>query len=183
MTLLLDAGLRDEQRKLAELARFTDRVPAPEPGFAAGRTVPVLLAGGLAAVIVGFGWNRAAGAADPRGAVPGVAIGIAGVAVLAVVTAVHLVRMRAAVEGRKAAVLRPLADRYQATLSTVDLAAAPPAGTAAQPGPATVLVAPGITRFHRTGCPTLTDVAAVAVRRGDVDPGLRPCQICEAGPR
>ena len=176
--LVLDAGLRDEQCKLAELAEFTS--PANEPGHrpATGSTGPVLIGGGLATLIVGLGWNQAATAAGDRGAIPGIALGITGVIMLTVVAAAHLLRLRAGVAARKAAVLGSLADRYRPSADAVHLTAAPADGPARPAG--MFLVAPGLTRFHRPGCPTLAEVEAIAVAGREVDPALRPCQICEA---
>jgi hypothetical protein len=173
LTLLLEAGLRDEVRTLAELG---GQAPSAETGFGYGGALAVLVAGGLAAAIVGLGWNQAAAASDERSAVPGLTIGMAGLILLAVAAAATLLRTRAAVEGRKVVVLRPLAERYQATVVTVDVTGP----GLARPDGRMVFVAPGLTRFHTADCPTLTDVDANAVERRQVDPRLRPCQICEA---
>ncbi|HZQ78501.1 MAG TPA: hypothetical protein VFE55_14290 [Acidimicrobiia bacterium] len=182
VTAVLYAGLQDEAAKLAELARACG-LPGPpgssENGFTSRRLVPAVLAGGAAAAVVGIGWNQAAAASDERGAVPGLAVGIAGLIVLSGAAAVRLLRVRAGVETRKAAVLVPLAARYRPA-TVLDLSADRATWSSAAPAAGTVLVAPGLSRFHREGCPTLADLEVTAVRLADVDPTLRPCRICEA---
>ena len=187
LTLLLDAGLRDAARMVAELADVSPLSACPpqtENGFAGGGIVPIVVAGGVAAVLVGLGWNQAAGAPDEGSAVPGLTIGLAGLLVGAVAAAARLLALRATVARHRAAVVGPLAARYRPAPVTVDLAAGPATVTSsAASDPATVIVASGLTRFHRAGCPTLHDVDTTVVSRNDLAADLRPCQICEAGDR
>ena len=181
VTLLLSAGLRDEQRKLAELAGLTAEVGVFAPPRS--RRLPAA-AVAVAAVGLLAGWNQAAMASDQDGAVPGLTIGLAALVLAALSFAVHLVTLRQAVQVEKVAVLSPLAQRYGIGFrpaAVLDLTEARRAAVPVETLPAgRVLVAPGLTRFHRPGCPTLAEVRPTPVDRKAVDPSLRPCQLCGA---
>jgi hypothetical protein len=43
-----------------------------------------------------------------------------------------------------------------------------------------VLTAPGLTRFHRPGCPALAGLGARSIECGDIPAALAPCEVCEA---
>ena len=186
MTLLLSAGLRDEFDKLAELAATVPDTASPPPSRATAGTAPLLVAGGVAVALVAAGWNTASLASDHAGAVPGVTLGVAGLLLVAIVSAGSLVRLRVRLQAAKATVLPAVAVRWP---DRRGLLAAPSngkvvdvAGLEAADAPAArgeVLVAPGLTRYHQPGCPTLAELTPTAVPLSEADPGLRPCRICE----
>ncbi|HVW31257.1 MAG TPA: hypothetical protein VHL53_01850 [Acidimicrobiia bacterium] len=179
IAVLLDAGLRDERRQLAALAAAAGR-PGPtlpsETRFGSGGRRPPLFMVALGAAAVGLGWNEAAAAADERAALPGLMIAIGGLVLALGGTTVRLLRAGATIRRGRAEVLSALAGRYRPAAATVD-----PGGPSRAPGADTVLVAPGLSRFHRAGCPTLAAVETTAVGRAAAAAGLRPCQLCEAG--
>jgi hypothetical protein len=185
MTLLLSAGLRDEFDKLAELAAAVPDTASPPPSGATG-TAPLLVAGGVAVALVAAGWNTASLASDHAGAVPGVILGAAGLLLVAGVSAGSLVRLRAHLQAAKATVLPAVAVRWPdrrgllaaaSNRKVVDVAGLEAAAAPAARGE--VLVAPGLTRYHQPGCPTLAELTPTAVPISEADPGLRPCRICE----
>jgi hypothetical protein len=42
-----------------------------------------------------------------------------------------------------------------------------------------LVVAPGLSRYHRPGCPSVVGLAVRAVARRDMPGGLTPCQLCD----
>ena len=44
-----------------------------------------------------------------------------------------------------------------------------------------LVVAPGLTRFHRAGCPSVAGLAVSPLDRRDIPGGLSPCRLCDAG--
>jgi hypothetical protein len=186
MTLLLSAGLRDEFDKLAELAARIPGTASPPPSRATAGTAPLLVAGGVAVALVTAGWNTASLASDHAGAVSGVTLGVAGLLLVAIVSAGSLVRLRARLQAAKATVLPAVAVRWPdrrgllaaaSNRKVVDVAGLEAAAAPAARGE--VLVAPGLTRYHQPGCPTLAELTPTAVPISEADPGLRPCRICE----
>jgi hypothetical protein len=170
VTLLLTADLSDQHAKLAELGSAT--------GTPAATTVPPVRTAALAAVwalsavLLYAGWDKAATADDRDGAVPGVTLGVGALLLTATAGSVSTLRLRRAVGAGKAQVL--------ATVSAATTpAAAIVAGAGARSDRSGLFTAPGLTRYHRGGCPTLADVPAVPIS-GAPDPGLAPCRICEA---
>lgn len=101
------------------------------------------------------------------GATTGLGIAVAGLVVAGVVVGLtQLVgRSRLAVrKGRLLGFLRP----------------EPAVAVAGATASGFVLVAPGLSRFHRDGCPTLARTAATRLPRSEVDGRLTACQICGA---
>jgi len=196
--LRLQADLHDEWRKLdrieaalrgeplpdaAELLAAARqgpalrRAPGPElqPALSRsgqrGRRLPAVLTGGglaVAAAIVFLGYHRAAGTGDVADATGGLGVGVAGLLVAGAVVGVTQLIGRSRLAARKGRLLAPF-------LRPVPAAAVAAAGTAG-----VVLVAPGLTRFHLDGCPTLSGTRATRLPRQEVNGGLSPCQICGA---
>jgi hypothetical protein len=186
ITLLLSAGLRDELHKLAELAATLPGTASPPPSRATADTTALLVAGGVAVALVAAGWNTASLASDHADAVPGANLGITGLLLVAIVSAGSLVRLRTRLQAVKATVLPAVAARWPARRGplaaasdgkVVDVASLEAA--APQPACGEVLVAPGLTRYHQPGCPTLAELTPTAVPLSEADRGLRPCRICE----
>ncbi|HET9772209.1 MAG TPA: hypothetical protein VFS16_15050 [Acidimicrobiia bacterium] len=131
------------------------------PGFAAGAA---MLAAG---VVVVLGYDRAAGTGDVADATDGLAVGVAGLVLAGLVIGLSQLVGRSRLAARKGRLLAPFLR---------------PAPAAALAGAASgfVLVAPGLTRFHHEGCPTLDRTEATRLRRSDVNGSLTACQICGA---
>ena len=199
--LRLQADLHDEWRKLdrieaalrgeplpeaAELlagarqGTVVERDPVPprpelQPAFAESgqrgrRLRAVLAAAGLvvAAVIVAVGYDRAAGTGNVADATGGLGIAVAGLLVASTVVGTTQLVGRGRLASRKshllASFLRPA-----------------PAGVPALAGTGGfVFVAPGLTRFHLDGCPTLSRTEAERLPRSEVNGALTPCRICGA---
>jgi hypothetical protein len=194
--LRLQADLHDEWRKLDRIEAALRGTPLPDPAeLLAGarqgtagvqpqrelqpalaqdgdrrRRLPGLVGGiglALAAVVVALGYDRAAGSGDVAAATSGLGIGVAGLLVAgAAVGGTQLIgRNRLAV--RKGHLLGPFLRPAPATPAL--------AGAAGF-----VLVAPGLTRFHLDGCPTLSRTQTTRLPRQEVVDSLSPCRICGA---
>jgi hypothetical protein len=197
--LRLQADLHDEWRKLDRIEAALQGTPLPDPAeLVAGarhgttappeprpelqpafavdagpsrRRLPAVLAGGglvVAALILGLGYDRAAGTGDVSDATGGLGIGVAGLLVAAAVVGLTQLIGRSRLAARKGRLLAPFLR---------PVAAAVPAGAG---GPGFVLVAPGLTRFHLDGCPTLARTETRRLPRQEVNGGLAPCRICGA---
>jgi hypothetical protein len=151
---LLTAGLADRE-SLVE--GRSSAVPSRR------RRGPVVIAAGvLAAVLVALGWNGASTASDGSSALPGALLAAVGVALAAAVVSTNIAgwsrRLDGATDVRESAARDLTAD-----------------------DDASVIVAPGLTRFHRRGCLALVGVDGRAVGRKSLGPGMRPCGICHTG--
>jgi hypothetical protein len=124
----------------------------------------------LLAVAVLFGsWARASSVDQPKQAIAAVAIAIFGLVLVALGAVGSTLTVKRHVQRRKAQV-------FSAFLAP-DMAATAPAPAA----PAGSLVtAPGLTRYHRAGCPSVAGLPVRAVERRNLPSGLAACQLCEA---
>jgi hypothetical protein len=126
----------------------------------------------LALSFVVAAWVRASGEANPNPA--GFrAIGTAAVGLVAgaLTAALATMSVKRNIQIRKSRVLLPWA--LAGTVRGYS--------TRSEPGSASggkVLVAPGLTRFHATGCLALDGLPTSEVDAGDVPPGLAPCELC-----
>ena len=120
------------------------------------------LAAAVAVVAAGFQHSANSGAADR--AFGGLATGVAGVALAALVVGAYTVALRRRLGVRKVALLAGW------------LA---PTGAAEVPVPGVVLVGDGLSRFHTEGCPTLARARTTHIPRADVG-NRTPCAICGA---
>ena len=204
--LLVGADLHDEWRKLdrieaairGEAADETaaDRVDG-EPVLAtngkrrAPRLVPsaapageghanvALLAGlSVALIVMIIGWNKAAGTGDAKVAFSGLAVSLAGVVVASAMVAAYTFWLRRSVGNRQAELLGPYLVAEAASHPPVR--ARQPRTSGDDPIDAPVLVAPGLTHFHRPGCPAIAGVKTKVTPRARVRSGLSPCGICGA---
>jgi hypothetical protein len=178
--LRLQADLHDEWRKLDRIEqalRKDDVVPlvetAPQPESRARARVVAPVAGlVLALAVIGIGFQKAANTGSVDHAITGLAVGVAGLGLAALVVAATVLISRARLAGRKSTVLAPWL-RPGAALPAL-------AGTGGLAAVTFVCIAPGLTRFHRQGCPTLIRAEYDEIPREAVPDGLRPCQICGA---
>jgi hypothetical protein len=197
ITLRLQADLHDEWRKLDRIEAALLGTPLPDPAellagarqgplvqpepraelqpaFArAGgrRRLPAFLGGvglAVAAVIVGLGYHRAAGTGDIADATGGLGIGVAGLLVACAAVGVTQLIGRSHLAARKGRLLGPFL-RPAATATTAMVGAG-----------GFVLVAPGLTRFHLDGCPTLSRTETTRLPRQEINGSLTPCRICGA---
>jgi ABC-type Fe3+-siderophore transport system permease subunit len=201
-TLWLSADLHDEWRKLdrieAAIRGDSAAVAAPEAEPADGTVneingsrrsrrirvaaseghASVALLGGLAvaATVMLVGWHRAAATGDARVAFTGLSISVAGVVVAAATVAAYTFWLRRSVSNRQVELLSPYLIADAAT-SMVNRAAAT---RGAGPVDDRVLVAAGLTHFHRPGCPAIYGVKATLTKRARVRAGMSPCGICGA---
>lgn len=129
-------------------------------GFAGRRLVHGAWAG--AAFLLVLGWFQASNADDGAGAWPGALMAVGGLVAAGVVTVVTLAAW--------SRTTRP------ETVPTVGRA---PGGDGDE-RPAVLLVAVGLTRYHRPGCRTLAELQTQPVPPDQLDPSLRACQICQA---
>lgn len=164
----------------ASEARTRSRLPlvvddgARRARRAAGVAVLALAGAGI---VVAVGWDDAAGSADPRPAIAGLTTAVSGLTLAGVVVVTYTLWQKRRVRDREVRLLAPyvLADAVR----SLPVPTSPP-GAPATSGE--VLTAPGLTRFHRPGCPALMGVAgAVPVSPDSVHPDLRPCGICGTG--
>ena len=123
----------------------------------------------LLAVAVLFGsWARASSVDQPKQAIAAVAIAIFGLVLVALGAVGSTLTVKRHVQLRKAQV-------FSAFL-------APDAATAAPPAPTGSLVtSPGLTRYHRAGCPSVAGLPVRAVERRNLPSGLAACHLCDAG--
>ena len=124
----------------------------------------------LLAVAVLFGsWARASSVDQPKQAIAAVAVAIFGLVLVALGAVGSTLTVKRHVQLRKAEV-------FSAFLAP-DVAA-----TAASPvAPAGSLVtSPGLTRYHRAGCPSVAGLPVRAVERRNLPSGLAACHLCEA---
>jgi hypothetical protein len=180
--LRLQADLHDEWRKLDRIEAALRGEPLPDPSEvmtdltdvtdvsdrkpATPALQPALIAVGLvlSGAVVALGYHRAADTGDVADATTGLGIGVAGLVFAAVVVGLTQLVGRGRLATRKGHLLGGFLR--------------PAALAAADNG--FVLVAPGLTRFHRDGCPTLSRTTPTRLARSDVNGSLSACQICGA---
>jgi hypothetical protein len=150
------------------------REPVPAGASAAGwspgwktsrlRRPLTLAAVGLAVAVGGAGFQHSANAGAADRAFGGLATGVAGVTLAALVAGAHTLSLRRRIGMRKVALLAGW------------LAPAAAADTGV---PGVVVVGDGLTRFHTEGCPTLTRARTARIPRAEVG-DRTPCAICGA---
>lgn len=124
--------------------------------------------GMLLAVAVLFGsWARAANVDEPKPAIAAVGVAVFGLVLVALGAVGSTLTVKRHVQLRKARVFTPF----------LASAAAPPTAPAAA---GTLVVSPGLTRYHRSVCPSVAGLAVRAVDRRDVPAGLTACRLCDA---
>jgi hypothetical protein len=125
----------------------------------------------LLAVAVLFGsWARASSVDQPKQAIAAVAIAIFGLVLVALGAVGSTLTVKRHVQLRKAQV-------FSAFLAP-DMA-----GTEVSPASAagSLVTSPGLTRYHRAGCPSVAGLPVRAVERRNLPSGLAACQLCDPG--
>jgi hypothetical protein len=182
----IEAALRGEAPADAEAVLATTRTEPVSTGAPRGTPVPAgvsavglaldwkaarlrrpltLASAGLAValVVAAVGFQHSANSGSADRAFGGLATGVAGVALAAVVAGGYTLSLRRRVGVRKVALLAGWLNPVAAEVTT----------------PGVVLVAEGLTRFHTEGCPTLARARTSRVPRAEVG-DRTPCAICGA---
>jgi hypothetical protein len=129
----------------------------------------------LGAVVILLGWNSAAGQSDPKHAINGLAAGVVGLILAAVASAAGILWNRRIVHVRRNQIFAPwFLHEARANIG----ARRHQPGTA--DGPATVVVAPGLQRYHRPGCAALAGVERTRNVKLEKTGSRQPCALCEA---
>jgi hypothetical protein len=172
-TLVITAGLSDEWRKLDRVA---DALPVPddvpEPSAAVLVRRGRLLAGVgmlVAVVLLVVAWARASGEADPGRSLDAVGIGVVGLIIGGLMTALATLGLKRRLQLRKSRLFSPWVEAE--TAETIEIPPVPD-GRA--------LVAHELTRYHAPGCPAVKGVATREVDLADLPPALEPCDLCHA---
>jgi hypothetical protein len=144
--------------------------PAPRPGPTAAavfrRERFSLGIGLLLAAAVLFGsWARASGVDQPKPALAAVAVAVLGLLLVALGAVGSTLTVKRHVQLRKARLFSPWLAEEEAVAEPVA------AGT--------LVVAAGLTRYHRAGCPSVAGLAVRPVEQRSLPTGLAPCRLCD----
>jgi hypothetical protein len=131
----------------------------------------------VSAGVLGLAWWRTADQLTSRAAYGDVAVALGGLLLSALCGAGALTWIRRAVERRKTHV-------FSAFLELLTDGAADAGGSSTGPRPAVddgpvVVVADGLTEYHRPSCPAVPTRSVGTVAADAVPSGLRPCRLCE----
>jgi hypothetical protein len=150
-----------------------DPGPGPRPGPTAAaifrRERFTLGIGMLLAVAVLFGsWARASGVDEPKPAIAAVAVAIFGLVLVAMGAVGSTLTVKRHVQLRKGRLFAPWLAPEDGPLRTAPVASG------------SLVVAPGLTRYHRAECPSVAGLAVRPLDRRSIPGGLAPCQLCNA---
>jgi hypothetical protein len=152
----------------------------PDTGPAAGPPGPTAAAvfrrerftfgiGMLLAVAVLFGsWAKASGVDEPKPALAAVAVAVFGLLLVALGAVGSTLTVKRHVQLRKGRLFAPWLAPEEAPVSTAPVAAG------------SLVVAPGLTRYHRAGCPSVAGLPVRPLDRRSIPSGLAPCHLCDA---
>jgi hypothetical protein len=174
------AGARSgtEVRRVTQSLQTSHHFPAlamAVPGASAAvRNGQTFAVAGLAAALglIAAGWWGTASTTSFRSATWGLAVATSGLILTGLTAAGSTLGIRRTIQRRK---FRLLAS-WMAAPPGADLASAPPS----QDNEPWILVAEGLTEYHRLTCPAVAGLTTREVQRPDVPQGLRPCLLCEA---
>jgi hypothetical protein len=132
----------------------------------------------IGGVVILAGWNAAAGQADPKHAISGLATAVAGLILTAAAAAVGILWTRRTVHVRRNQIFAP----WYLHEARAAIGARQRRTDSAQgaDGDVTVVVAPGLERYHRAGCAALTGVDRTRTVKLARAGKRRPCGLCEA---
>jgi hypothetical protein len=124
----------------------------------------------LLAVAVLFGsWAKASGVDEPKPALAAVAVAVFGLVLVALGAVGSTLTVKRHVQLRKTRLFSPW---------LAPLEVAPPVMPVAA---GSLVMAPGLTRYHRAECPSVAGLAVRRLERRNVPSGLEPCHLCDAG--
>ena len=174
LSLLVSADHHDEWRKLDRIEAALGLAPEPTNGTytrpGEGRTAGLGVLGlgtVCAVVIIAIGWSRASGTGDHGVSTEGITMSIGGLLVALASSAAYLLPSRQRLMRRRAHLLRGfyLTDALNRTARP-------------QTGADALVVAEGLSRYHRAGCRAVDGLAVTTVTRGGLDPRLTECELC-----
>ena len=143
----------------------------PRPGPTAAAVIRrerfTLGTGLLLGVAVLFGsWAKASGVDQPKPAIAAVAVAVFGLLLVALGAVGSTLTVKRHVQLRKARLFSPW------LASEEDSVPVPSASRS-------LVVAPGLTRYHRADCPSVAGLAVRPVERRSLPSGLAPCRLCD----
>ena len=168
--LVITAGLSDEWRKLDRVADAMPWPDVPEPSAAQVVRRGRLLAGAgilVAVVFLVVAWVQASGEADPGPGMEAVGLGVIGLVIGGVMTAVATLGLKRRLQVRKSRLFAPWVKDEE--VKTIEIPSA---------SEGRVLVAAELTRYHARGCPAVKGVVTREVDLADLPPALEPCDLC-----
>ena len=128
----------------------------------------------LLAVAVLFGsWAKASRVDDPKPALAAVAVAVFGLVLVALGAVGSTLTVKRHVQLRKALVFAPWLAPDEARLPGSPVTVPPDSG-----GP--LVVAPGLTRYHRADCPSVAGLPVRPLDRRSIPTGLAPCRLCDS---
>ena len=141
--------------------------PGPTAAAVFRRERFALGTGLLLAVAVLFGsWAKASGVDQPKPALAAVAVAVFGLVLVALGAVGSTLTVKRHVQLRKARLFAPW-------LAPVEDAVRAPAASGS------LVVAPGLTRYHRADCPSVAGLAVRPVEPRSLPSGLAPCRLCD----
>lgn len=181
LALLMSADHHDEWRKLDAIEaalRGTPATPAPpeQPAISRAaegrqRGLSVLSLGGVvSAVIMVIAWVHSSGSGRQGVAAEGLTLSLAGLLVALAAVAGFLLPSRTRLAVRRAQLLGRFA-----------LADAPSGAPSTNGAADVVVVAGGLSRYHRPGCPAVKGLATTPTSLAAVSADLKPCDLCAMG--
>jgi len=149
--------------------RSADRTSGPSAVAVFRKERFTLGIGMLLAVAVLFGsWARAANVDQPKPAIAAVGVAVFGLVLVALGAVGSTLTVKRHVQLRKGRLFTPFLAPEE------PMAVAPVAA-------GTLVVAPGLTRYHRAECPSVARLAVQPLDRRSIPGGLEPCHLCDAG--
>ncbi|MDQ1501204.1 MAG: hypothetical protein QOI86_4544 [Actinomycetota bacterium] len=150
-----------------------DAGPGPRPGPTAAaifrRERFTLGIGMLLAVAVLFGsWARASGVDEPKPAIAAVAVAVFGLVLVAMGAVGSTLTVKRHVQLRKGRLFAPWLAPEDGPVGVAPVAAG------------SLVVAPGLTRYHRAECPSVAGLAVRPLDRRSIPAELAPCRLCDA---
>jgi uncharacterized membrane protein len=119
------------------------------------------------AVLVGS-YARASSVSQPKSALAAVAVAVVGLLLVALGAVGSTLTVKRHIELRKARI-------FSAWLAPGDET------TVVRPiTSGSLVVSPGLTRYHRAGCPSVAGLTVRPVERRSIPSGLAPCHLCDA---
>jgi hypothetical protein len=172
--LVVTAGLADEWRKLDRVAAYLpDDGPAAD---AAGLALRVRLCAGAGLAIAGVfllsAWSDVSNQSDPEQGFEGLGLGSTGLLVGFAICGASTLWLQRRVARRRAQLFVPW--------DTAPEIAAPAVVTALGGTRDRLVVASGLQRYHRSGCPAVRGLDAREIDRRQLPAGLQPCELCES---
>lgn len=175
--LLVTAGLSDEWRKLDRIQTAIDTSPMSASGDGAAPVRAARLMGTLgmvaATAFIVPAWFTVSSDTDPKPGLAATTLAVVGLAAGALVTALATLRVQRRIQTRKRDLFAPwVSATVEPSADVTELRLAAAEGQA--------VIATGLTRFHRPGCPAVRGIDTRVVDLRSLPAALEPCDLCEA---